>query len=69
MFAGWIDRVVPFTMEFVGLQIDTGKLFIRDLAPDGVFAVIQAAYMDPSGMQELSSLVAAGSRRAHISGL
>jgi hypothetical protein len=29
-------------MEFVGLEIDMGKLFIRELAPDGVFAVIQA---------------------------
>jgi hypothetical protein len=30
-------------MEPVGLQIDMGKLFIRDLAPDGVLAAIQAA--------------------------
>jgi len=37
-----MNRVVPFAVEFVGLQIDAGKLFIRDLASDGVFAVIQA---------------------------
>ena len=35
-------RVVPFAVELVGLQVDMGKLFIRDLASDGVFAVIQA---------------------------
>jgi hypothetical protein len=38
-----MNRVVPFAMEFIGLQMDMGKLFIRDLAPHGVFAVIQAA--------------------------
>ena len=30
-------------MEFVGLQMETGKCFIRDLTPNGVLAVIQAA--------------------------
>ena len=35
--------VVPFAMEFVGRQIDMGELFIRDLAANGVLAVIQAA--------------------------
>ena len=38
-----MDRVVPFAMKFVGLQIDLGKLFIRDLADNGVLAVIEAA--------------------------
>src|SRR5216684_2900455 len=38
-----MDRVVPFAMESVGLQVDMGKLFIRDLASNGVLAVIQAA--------------------------
>jgi len=37
-----MDRVVPFAMKFVGLQIDMGKLFIRDLASNGVPAVIQS---------------------------
>ena len=39
----WMNRVVPFAMKVVGLQIDMGKLFIRDLSPNGVLAVIQAA--------------------------
>jgi hypothetical protein len=30
-------------MEFVALQINVGELFIRDLAPNGILAVIQAA--------------------------
>ena len=38
-----MNRVVPFAMKSVGLQLDMGKLFIRDLAPNGVLAVIQAA--------------------------
>jgi hypothetical protein len=33
-------RVVPFAVEFVGLQIDMGELFICDLSSDGVLAVI-----------------------------
>jgi hypothetical protein len=43
VFVTWKDRVVPFGMNFVGLQIDMGKLFIGDLAPNGVLAMIQAA--------------------------
>ena len=37
----WLNRVVPFAMKIIGLQIDQGKLFVRDLAPNGIFAVIQ----------------------------
>ena len=37
-----MDRVVPFAMKFAGLQIDMGKFFIRDLASNGVPAVVQA---------------------------
>jgi len=38
-----MDRVVPLAVEFVGLQIDMGELFICDPSPDGVLAVIQPA--------------------------
>ena len=31
-----MNRVIPIAMEFAGLQIHMGKLFIRDLAPNGV---------------------------------
>ena len=37
-----MDRVVPLAVKFAGLQIDMGKLFICNLSPDGVLAVIQA---------------------------
>lgn len=40
-------------MKFVGLQIDMSKLFIRDLTPNGVLAVIQAA----SALSLLAALV------------
>jgi hypothetical protein len=38
-----MNRVVPLAMKLVGLQIDMGKLFIRDLSSNRVLAVIQAA--------------------------
>jgi hypothetical protein len=38
-----MNRVVPFAMKFVGLEIDLGNLFIRDLSPNRELAVIQAA--------------------------
>ena len=39
----WKDRVVPFAVKFVGLQIDLCEFFIRDLATDRILSVIQAA--------------------------
>jgi hypothetical protein len=43
-----MDGIVRFAMEFVGLQLDVGKRFIRDLATNGVPAVIQTAgYFQP----------------------
>src|ERR1035438_4733703 len=53
----WMNRVVPFAMKVVGLQIDMGKLFIRDLSPNGVLAVI------PGG-RSLSSPWPSSSRRS-----
>jgi len=38
-----MDRVVPFAVEFVGLQIDMGEFFIRDLSANRVSTVIQPA--------------------------
>jgi hypothetical protein len=38
-----MNRVVPFAMKVVALEIDMGKLFVRDLSPNGILAVIQAA--------------------------
>lgn len=43
MFVTGKDRVIPFAMEFVGLEMDTSDFFIRDLAPHRVLAVMQPA--------------------------
>jgi hypothetical protein len=38
-----MDRVVPFAVKCVGLQIDVGEFFVCDPSPDGVLAVIEPA--------------------------
>jgi hypothetical protein len=38
-----LDHIVPFTMEFAGIDMKLFHLFGCDLASDGVFAAIQPA--------------------------
>ena len=38
-----MNGVVPFAMNCVGLQIDMGELFLRDLSPNGVSSMIRTA--------------------------
>jgi hypothetical protein len=52
-----MNRVVPFAMKFVGLQIDMGKFVIRDLAPNGILAVVTS-----SGPSAVSVVLKKGGR-------